>query len=165
MHSEHKEFLEKRHSANEWLGRGTRSRRVIKDFDFDGSEIHGWTLERVRRDERAKPPVIRSIWRHGESTSELLSVDVFICVSVKAAHDQLIEALGNFESDAIERQTEKNTPGEIAFALGDTMLLFARVNLVVLIRNAGFKVVSVRAAARGLDSVILGWEKGGKSRQ
>lgn len=159
MQSEHKEFLEKRHDANEWHGRGARGRRVIKDFDFDGSEIHGWTLQRARRDEQVKPPVIRSIWRHGESDSELLSVDVFVCASVKAAHDQLIEALGNFESDAIERRTEKNAPGEVAFALNDTMVMFARGNLVVLIRNAGPKVVSVRAAARGLDALLARWGK------
>jgi len=159
MHSEHKEFLGKQFGANEWYGRGARGRRVIKDFDFDGSEIHGWTLQRVRRDEHVKPPMIRSIWRHGESDKELLSVDVFVCASVKAAHDQLIEVLGNFESNAVERRTEKNALGEVAFALGDTMMLFSRGNLVVLIRNAGPKVVSVRAIARGLDALLVRWGK------
>jgi hypothetical protein len=103
--------------------------------------------------------MIRSIWRHGESDKELLSVDVFVCASVKAAHDQLIEALGNFESNAVERRTEKNALGEVAFALGDTMMLFSRGNLVVLIRNAGPKVVSVRAIARGLDALLVRWGK------
>ncbi len=82
----------------------------------------------MRRDDQVKPPVIRSIWRHGESDRELLSVDVFVCASVKAAHDQLIEALGNFEADAVERRTEKNAPGEVAFGLDDTMVLFAGGN-------------------------------------
>jgi hypothetical protein len=94
--------------------------------------------------------MIRSIWRHGENTEELLAVDLFECVSIKAAHDQLLEALANMESDAIER-TEKNAPGDIAFGLGDTMILFARANMVVLVRNAGPKIVPVSAVARELD--------------
>lgn len=164
MHSEHKAFLEKRYGANDWHGRGGRGRRVLKDFNFDGSEIHGWTLVRVQRDEHAKPPVIRSLWRRGESTSELLAVDVFLCVSVKAAHDQLIEALGNIESDAVERRTDRNAPGEVAFALGDTMVLFARINLVVLIRNVGPTVVPVLAVARRLDTLLVRWGKSEQSR-
>jgi len=63
------------------------------------------TLLRVRRDERAEPPAVRSLWRRSESTSELLAIDMFECPSVKGAHDQLLEALGNVESGAVERQT------------------------------------------------------------
>ena len=61
-------------------------------------------------------------------TNELIAIDVFECASVKSAHDQLIEALGNMESDAVVRRAEKSAPGEIAFGLGDTMMLFSRAN-------------------------------------
>lgn len=155
MHAEHKRALEKQHRASEWRGRSEHGRRVLKDFSFNGSEIRGWTLQRVRRDEHAKPPAMRSLWRRGESTNELLAIDVFQCASVKAAHDQLIEALGNMESAAIERRTEKNAVGEVTFALGDTMVLFARGNVVVLIRNAGPTVVPVGAVARDLDALLV----------
>src|SRR6267378_5821313 len=134
MHVGQKRFLEQRYGASKWYGRGRGSRRMLKNYIFDGSEIFGWTLERAQRDERAKPPEINSLWRHNESTGALLAVKAFECTSIKAAHDQLIVALGNVESGAVERRTEKTAIGDVAFGLRDTMVLFARANLVVLIR-------------------------------
>ncbi|MBI1787476.1 MAG: hypothetical protein HYR60_07990 [Acidobacteria bacterium] len=155
MHAGQKRFLEEHFGASKWYGRGGRGRRVIKNFGFDGSEIVGWTLERAQRDERAAPPAIRSLWRHAESAEEMLAVDAFECASVKAAHDQLIEALGNIESDAVERRGERNAVGDVAFGLRDTMVLFARANLVLLIRNAGRAVVRVGAIAREIDKRLV----------
>jgi len=152
MHAEQRRFLEERYDASAWHGRSPRRGRPLKGFTFEGVEIPGWALLRTQRDDREEPPAIRSIWSRGED--RLLAVDLFECASVKAAHDQLIEALGNFESDAIERQAEKGAPGDVAFALGDTMVLFARGNLVVLIRNAGRTAVSVRKVARELDGLL-----------
>jgi hypothetical protein len=155
MDAQQRRYLEKRYRARDWRGPGGRARRVIKDFNIDGSEIRRWSLQRVQRDERAKPPVIRSIWRHGETMNELLAVDVFECASVKAAHEQLVEALANMESDAIERRAEKNAPGDIAFGLNDTMILFARANMVVFVRNAGPTIIPVSAVARELDLLLV----------
>jgi hypothetical protein len=151
MFAQQRRYLEKRYRARDWQGRGARARRVIKGFDIDGSEIRRWSLKRVQRDKGAKPPVIRSIWSHGENLNELLAVDLFECASIKAAHDQLLEALANMESDAIERRPEKNAPGDIAFGLGDTMVLFSRANMVVLVRNAGPTIVPVNSVAREID--------------
>jgi len=155
MQAEQKRFLEKRYGAREWYGYTKHGRRVVKDFSLDKWEIPGWTPQRVERNELAKPPTIRSLWRRGESTTQLLAIDMFECASVKAAHDQLIEAFGNIESDAVERRTGKNSPGDVAFALDDTMVLFARANLVALIRNVGPKVVRVGKIARELDRLLL----------
>jgi hypothetical protein len=90
-----------------------------------------------------------------DSTDPLLAIDVFECSSVKAAHDQLIEAIGNMESDALTRRFDKGSPGEIAVGLGDTMILFSRSNVVVLIRNAGPTVVPVDGIARELDALLV----------
>jgi hypothetical protein len=155
MDAQQRRYLERRYRARDWRGTGGRARRVIKDFNIDGSEIRRWSLQRVQRDEHAKPPVIRSIWRHGETMNELLAVDVFECASVKAAHEQLVEALANMESDAIERRAEKNAPGDIAFGLNDTMILFARANMVVFVRNAGPTIIPVSAVARELDLLLV----------
>ena len=154
MFAQQRRYLEKRYRAHDWHGRGGRPRRVIKGFDIDGSEIRRWSLHRVQRDEGAQPPMIRSIWRHGENIDELLAVDLFECASIKAAHDQVLEALANMESDAIERRTEKNAPGDIAFGLGDTMVLFSRANMVVLVRNAGPTIVPVNGVAREIDLLL-----------
>ena len=155
MHAAQKRFIEQHYRASEWYGRGMKGRRLIKDFRFEGSEVVEWALDRVQRDERAKPPAIRSLWRHDESGDELLAIDVFECASLKAAHDQVMETLGNIESGAVERRTGKNVIGDVTFGLGDTMVLFARANLVVLIRNAGRTVVRVVAIARALDQSLL----------
>ena len=154
MHAEQKKYLEHHHRTSDWHGRSENRGRVLKGFVFDGSEIRGWTLDRVRRDETARPVAIRSIWRRGQSTDELLAVDVFECASIKAAHDQVMEALGNMESNTIERRTGKSVVGDVSFAHHGTMVLFARANIVVLVRNAGPRVVAVDHVARALDSLL-----------
>ena len=150
-----KAYLEQRHNAKAWYGRGGRRRRSLQGFRFDGSELPGWTLQRVRLDEWAQPPVLHSLWSRGDAMNELLAIDVFECASVRDAHEQLLEALGNIESDAIERRTGPNALGDVAFALADTLVLFARANVVVLLRNAGPTVVSVDEVARELDVLLV----------
>jgi len=155
MDAAQKAYLEQRYNAREWYGRGRRGRRSLQGFSFDGSELPGWTLQRIRPDEQAQPPVLRSLWSRGDTMSALLAIDVFQCASVRSAHEQLLEALGNIESDAVERRTAPNAPGDVAFALADTLVLFARANVVVLLRNAGPTVVSVDEAARALDARLV----------
>ena len=155
MQAEQKRFVEKRYNSREWHGHTMHGNRAIKGFNFEQGGIPGWKPQRIQHDDQAKPKSIRSFWHHGESSGELLEVDVFDCASIGAAHDQLLEALSNMESAAIERRSGKNTPGDVAFGLGDSMILFARANLVVLIRNAGPTVVGVGDIARQLDKVFL----------
>ncbi|HYM71053.1 MAG TPA: hypothetical protein VEZ44_15755 [bacterium] len=164
MSVEQRRFLEKRYDASKWRGRGGQGRRVLEGISLDRLEIRGWTLVRSQRAEHAETTAIRSLWRRGESTSELLAVDVFECASVKAAHTQLMDALGNMQSGAVERLTDKNAPGDVAFGLDDTMVLFARINVVVLVRNAGPTVVPVGAVARKIDALLERWPKSEKSR-
>src|SRR5262247_806555 len=122
MDAAQKAYLEQQHNAKAWYGRGGRSRRSLKGFSFDGSELAGWTLQRVRHDERAQPSVLRSLWSRGDAMHEALAVDVFECASVRDAHGQLLEALGNIESNAVERRITPNAPGDVAFALADTLV-------------------------------------------
>ena len=154
MHATQRRFIEQRFSAKDWYGRGPRGRRIVREFGFEGSELVEWTLERCRRDEIPKPPSIHCIWRHDEAGNELLAVDAFECASVKAAHDQVIVILGDIESPLVERRSGKNQIGDVAFGLNDTMVLFARANIVLLIRNAGRSVVKVGAIARVFDKAL-----------
>jgi hypothetical protein len=154
MHAGQKEFLEERFGAKEWRGRSESGRRVLKGFRFDGAELKGWKLLRFKDSEEGKTKILRSMWSRGDEADELLAVDVFVSTSVKDAHETLLEALGNMQSGAIERKTEKNTPGDVAFGLANTMIVFARANVVILVRNAGRKVVPVGTIARDLDSQI-----------
>ena len=75
-----------------------------------------------------------------------------------------MEALGNIESDAVERLTGKNAVGDVAFGLANTMIAFAHANLVILIRNAGRTVVGIGSVARRLDNLLTRWGKSSRSR-
>ncbi len=155
MRAEQREFIHEHFAVKEWYGRGGSGRRIVKGFRIEGSEIKNWRLERIKREEGTRTIVIRSFWGHGNSGEELLSVDVFECPSVKAAHDQVLEMLADVQSPKVERQTGKSVPGDVAFGLANAMILFARVNLAVWIRNAGPRVVPVGMVARELDAQIL----------
>ncbi len=154
MHAAQKEFLEERFAAKQWHGRSESGRRLVKELHFAGSEVKGWKLLKVKETEEGKNKVIRSMWSRGSNTDELLSIDAFVAPSIKGAHETLLEALGNMQSGAITRKTEKNVPGDVAFGLANTMITFARANLVVVIRNAGPALVPVGNIARDLDLQI-----------
>jgi hypothetical protein len=155
MDAAQRTYLEKQYRASEWHGRSQYPNRTIKGFAFTGSEVRGWKILRTERDERANPSATHSFWIRSAAAPEILSIDLWECSSIKSAHDALLEALANMQSGEIERRTGASAPGDVAFALKDTMVLFARVNLAVLIRNAGPKVVSVVASAVGIDAVIV----------
>ena len=110
---------------------------------------------RAQRDDGGKPAALHSLWSQDPAGKTLLAIDVFECKSVKAAHDQLLEVLGQMQSGVVERQTGKSVPGDVAFGYGKAMALFARANMVVLIRNAGPTVVPVDAIARTFDALVI----------
>ena len=149
MDTGHRQYLEQRHAVGEWHGRGSAGRRTIKDFGFSGAELSGWTMLRTQREEGSAPPAIHTQWHRGDPAVELVSIDIWECDSLPAAHDQLLEVLANIQSTAVERH---GGLGDVAFTLGNTMALFARVNAVVLIRNAGPKTVDVGPNARAIDA-------------
>jgi hypothetical protein len=155
MDTGHRQYLERRHNAREWHRRDPSNRQVISNFRFSGSELTGWTLLRTRRDERHTPPTLLTIWHRGDPTLELLAIDVWECVSAAAAHDQLLEVLGSVQSDVVERHKAGTGIGDVGFTLARTFALFARVNIVVMIRNAGPKTLDVEPVARVVDNLLV----------
>jgi len=73
-------------------------RRMVKGFRIEDLHIKSFKLTRVKIEERAKAIALRSLWAHGDSREELLSINLFECASVKAAHDQLLEMLADVQS-------------------------------------------------------------------
>jgi hypothetical protein len=149
-----REWLEQRHRYSEWAGRSeVPSDRRLRRFTFLGDELPGWALERGERREAGPTPArVTGFWRRGDPKA-VLRVDVFECVSLDAAHKYLIDALGEFESAAIARRTDAKL-GDVAFGT-NTVALFARGNLVVLVRNAAREVVPVTEIAQALDAMLL----------
>jgi hypothetical protein len=140
-----RERLQEQHRFSEWAGRSTLPKeRRIEAPAFTGKELPGWTLERTKGR--------TTFWRRGTSDA-VVRIDIFASESVDAAHEYLVDALGEFESSGIRRRADTSI-GDVAFGT-EIVILFARGNLVVVARNAGREVVPVTAIARAVDAAVL----------
>lgn len=145
-----REWLKERHRFSEWSGRSALAKEQrVEAPAFRGTELRGWSLDRAEQRENRHT----SFWR-GEAKDVVIRIDVFVCASVNAAHEYLIDALGEFESSTMRRHADAKF-GDVAFGT-ETVALFARGNLVVLVRNAGREAVAVTAVAQAVDSIVLG---------
>jgi hypothetical protein len=150
MDEQKREFLEQHYAAAEWMGRQITP-GIARNLSLAGSELPGWTMVRIQRQQSATLTFIQSVWQRGESTNEVITVRITECATAAAAQNQLLEELGNFESMMIRR---RGGVGDVAFGLDESVILFARSNLVVVILNGGAQLVSVVSVAQNLDAVI-----------
>lgn len=144
-----------RFGFTEWRGAKPREEYLfVWRFFLAQDDIDGWRPERIRDlTVPGAPPLQRSIWRR-EADDALLSVDVYEHTSRRAAHDRLLQLLGDFQATDLGRD-ESGELGDVAFKRsGETVALYARANLTILVRNAGPTVVPVRDAAAALDRRI-----------
>jgi hypothetical protein len=147
------ESFKQHHEFDKWRGTNRLEENLlVRNFFLGGHELTGWRAERLRRPEIPNwPPATRSNWTRGDSEQVLLTVETFECPDRSAAHELLVRALGEFQSPDLAR----SELGDVGFSMpGGTAALFARANLVVLIRNGGREVVEVAEPARALDEWI-----------
>ena len=84
----------------------------------------------------------------------LLDSEFYECASRQAAHELVARLRGEFQAPMPALQ-QRTTVGDVAFGSPNaTTLLFARGNLVLLLRNAGRELVSVEDFAGQFDRVI-----------
>lgn len=153
MQASERDVLKERHRYSEWAGRSTApSDRSVRNFMFTGDELPGHHLDRVDRREAPQPARVTAFWRRSD-TNAVVRIDVFECATLNAAHDYLIDALNEFESAAIGRRTDVSF-GDVAFGT-DSVALFARGNLVALVRKATPQTEPVTDIARMIDAIIL----------
>jgi hypothetical protein len=153
MQPSEREAIKERHRYSEWAGRSTApSDRSVRNFIFTGDELPGYRLDRV--DRREEPQLVRvtAFWRRID-TNAVVRIDVFECATLNAAHEYLIDALNEFESGAFGRRTDVSF-GDVAFGT-DSAALFARGNLVVLVRKATPQTEAVTGIAQAIDAIIL----------
>ena len=139
-------------------GRAWRGARALDQelfvfaFALAGDELTGWTSEQIRcLSVPGWPPAVHSVWSRGEDGR--LVVDIFECASRLAAHDLAIEALEQFKYALIERA--KVPLGDVAFAASNQgAIVFARANLLVILRHAAHQPDSVFGAAFELDNLV-----------
>jgi hypothetical protein len=162
MNAERRERLMKRYGWDEWgapaAGKPETPPLVVR---VDERLLPGWGLQRtdpLPAEERDRPGGIRTMWVHDDGA--VLSVEIWQCASPAVARELLLEVLGQqFESPQVERAQGAAAIGEVAFVHGEQTLLFARENLVVLVRNASLHIVPVLDAARLLDDGLRRQER------
>lgn len=152
--------LAERFAFDEWRGRSTLEEELfVWTFAFLGEELPGWTLVELQQLPRAAggPPVTRGLWGSTSRGRErVLEVQVTECESRLDAHTALLGALRQFQSPLVRRD-DRVAVGDIAFGgpgRVPTMLLFARANLVYLVRNRARTVAAVADAAAGCDAAV-----------
>ncbi len=146
--------LKQHHGYEEWCGTNTLGENLfIWKLFLSGNEFPGWQAYRIRPVEvPGWPPSTQSVWqRPGGGRDQRFRVDLFECASRIAAHEFLVERLGEFQTTLVARQ-EQAAVGDVAFAVPeDKDILFARGNVVLLVRNAGRDLVPITGIARLFD--------------
>ncbi|MFZ5625266.1 MAG: hypothetical protein ACOY71_12730 [Gemmatimonadota bacterium] len=153
LHAEQRALLEKQHNFAEWQGARDAGGPPIRNFAFKGDELPGWELIRSRRNDVLDPPRLDTFWRPaGASADTLVGVRVVERPTVAAAREALLEVLGDIQSAVIVRRPDLDI-GDVVFGQ-EFILAFTRGNLLVVVRNAGPKVIPITEVARALDGVV-----------
>jgi hypothetical protein len=154
LHPEQRKLLERQHDFAQWQGADATDAKTIRNFALKGDELPGWALLKSRRNDALDPPRLDTFWRPAEGASEtLLGIHVIERPTVAAAREALLGVLADVQSAAIVRRTDLPI-GDVLFGQ-ELMLVFARGNLVVMVRNAGPKVVPVVETAQTIDAVVV----------
>lgn len=146
--------LRKEYDFDSWReGRAQDERLFAWQFRLFGHELEGWGAARIQQvTAPPAPPANLSVWRPERGAEQqLLAVDIYEAPFSAAAREQLLIVLGEFEGPQLER---RNGPGEVAFGVGEAALLFARSNLVVLVRSVERMPVPVTPIAAQLDRYL-----------
>ncbi|MCC6407965.1 MAG: hypothetical protein IT453_12445 [Planctomycetes bacterium] len=153
MQADRFEALKREHGFEAWRAKSSFP-QPLRGFELREGELQGWRLARLDRRATATPP--RTTWLFARGPDELLRVDVIESPSVAAAHEELVRTLGEFQAPLLGRQ-ETPVAGDVAFVLAgsDASVLFARGNVLVLVRNGGRKLVDATAAARTVDARLI----------
>jgi len=140
-------FLLRFHPANVPLPQWTLQHAVV--IEAIEPQPKGLRAAEAKKDVRATD----AVWTQGDDDARALHVTTYECASREDARLQLLRVLSELQSPIVERADK--TAGEVAFQMPKkTMTLFARGNLVVLMRNAGEKVANVAPTARALDEQL-----------
>lgn len=140
----------------EWRGSNALSDNLLVwNFQLLDRMLLDWNLTEML-DATHREGTVRSVetlWTSPpRGDDSLLSIDVYECATREAAHDQLFKLLGQISIPALP---PLEGVGDVAFAVpAQTMILFARANLAVSIRDASPESQSVSDIARHLDKII-----------
>jgi len=129
---------------------------------LSSTKIPGWQPFRIRwlKTEDGLPAALESFWRGVKKTNRaVLRVNAYKCNSAAAASAFLLRLLGGIQLTHMKRQEHFTIEDQQAVPIGDVafagpqemILLFARGNFVILIRNVGPELAGVSEFAHQFD--------------
>ncbi len=140
----------KKGDAQDWtICKQLRAARLGAQGDLGRQMVQARGLERDATP-MISPRMVRTLCTNVSVPNAMVRIDLFECASRDEAHESLVRIVSDFESPLVEEL--KGPIGDVAFAgRGTGLILFARANLVYLVRNVGRRAVSVEAIALALD--------------
>jgi hypothetical protein len=148
------ERLKRVHEFDDWRGQNGLAEnltiwRFLPEFAID----EPWRTERTSQ--FAMPDgrrAMQSLWHRGDDAPRVVvRISMVECETRVAAHEALIGLLGEVESPLISRSRDTDI-GDVMFAgPEDTVVAFARANLVALIQSADRQIAPLGDLARLLD--------------
>lgn len=146
-------FLTKRYDAEAWLKPEPLPTNVFV-WHFDPAQLQPHNVQRYMTpsdDGKSQIRVTESTYPKGDV---LLHVTTYECDSRAAARQQLLSVLGEFQGPILER---KDVAGEVSYSVPrDVSAVFVRGNVVVVGRNGGPKLTSVKPLLKKLDNMMTG---------
>jgi hypothetical protein len=165
------DYLKRHYGFAQWSGSNKLQENLLVWKFFPGeNELPGWLPKRIGHvklsddEESDGVHAIQSIWKQADGeTDTLLRLDTIECGSLTEAHDYLLQLLGEFQSPTLKRT--ETIAGDVAFTFPtETIVLFARANLVFLLRNAGRKLQPLAKFASQLDQTLTSKPKNGERK-
>jgi hypothetical protein len=152
------DVIKARFDYDAWRGRTTLDEDLfVWRLALSGREFPGWEAQRVERVERPGSPAwIHGLWSASEAPREVVvGMDIMECPSREAAHEVLVELLGDFQLPIPAEPIDADF-GDVAFAWSDVApVVFARGNLAVTVWNAGLEPVPLREHAARYDAGLV----------
>jgi hypothetical protein len=127
----------------------------VKNYFIDDELLKDFRLlKAAERGAPGAPVAITTLWHNPAGDPEqLLRIDFREAPSRAAAHDSLLDVLGQFQSPLISRQVVG--AGDVAFgAEGTAAVLFTRANLIIFVASVGRKPLDVHTIAARLDRAL-----------
>lgn len=147
------EFLRERYGFEAWSRAGEPAEALfIWKYFLSEGDLPGYKSERIDETEAGEgwPRSIRSLWRNQDDPEAVLSALVFEADARDSARALLLRALGQFQAILEPREGI----GEVGFAAGEGAIVFALANLVIVLRTAEGKPVSMAGVAQRLEGQI-----------
>ena len=152
-----REFVAKRHAFKIWNGnRQLEENLFIFNFFLGGNEFSNWRLDNLRLiNQTHSAPIIQAFLRSKNFDKVNIRIDVHERRSLLDAHATVLKILSGFHLLDIVRQ-EHATYGDVVFSVPTNLvILFARGNLVFLLRNVGKGRAPCEPLAKAIDNLVI----------